>query len=680
MKPIGSQCARKGGTPAFGGGGHACLGWPNGGIETLSTQPSKPWLETLRRLAGTVLTPAARVGAIATVAIVHVLLVYWVTHETLPAGAFDLRRAERAPAGAASGWSLHALPDRDRDPKLAGREVWYRMSFSLAEVQGEPLAIYLGSSSAPATVLLNGVRLNPLGEAPDRAPRFWDQPSLYLVSEAALLDAGGGPLLPGRSELLVRIRADDSGRLALGAAAVGLLSDMEPLYRRAYLARVTAPRLIAFSMVLGGLLFFLLWRRRRSDAVYAWFVMAMLLWAVHTGTYVIDSPPLPPRLWEWLRLTTLMALAASAPGFVHSYLNRPDPRLQRRLWISVGGAATLLAILAATPVFYVVADYIWPVLSIAISLAALPVLVRTARRWPDPEAAWLGAGGAMVLILAAHDVLTLGGWWPGEEILVLPYAAPVTIIAFVSILLTRFARALNEAESLNVELESRVAEREGELKLSYDRLRAIEREQDLDRERERIMRDMHDGVGGHLVSLLAGIENRTADPQVLASRITEALEDLRLMIHSLDSAGEDLDTALAALRPKLETLLAAGGVELDWRVAGPGEGVRLGPSVVLQMMRVVQEATTNALKHAQASRVTIGLESEVARNERIVRLSVHDNGRGISGEPSAGRGLANIRKRTAMIGGRVDIRSSAAGTTIELQLALPASVGDGTTS
>lgn len=606
------------------------------------------------------------------VALIHIVLVYWATHETLPPGAFDLRRAERAPAGAASGWAPLALPDRQRDPGMAGEEVWYRMSFSLADVRGAPLAVYLRSSSAPATVLVNGVRLNALGELPERSPRFWDQPSLYMISESALLDAGGGPLMPGRSELLVRIRADDSGRLALGAVAVGWLSDMEPLYRRAYLARVTAPRLIAFSMVLSGLLFFLLWRRRRRDSVYAWFVVAMMLWAGHTLTYVIDAPPLPARIWEWLRLTSLMGLAVSVTGFVHSYLNRPDPRLERTLYLGAATASVLLAIAAATPIFYLVADYLWPALCLTVSLVPLRALARSPRRWPDMETAWLGAGGGMVLLLAAHDVLTLGGWWPGEEILVLPYAAPVTIMAFVSILLSRFARALNEAESLNVELESRVAEREGELRVSYDRLRAIEREQDLNHERERIMRDMHDGVGGHLVSLLAGIENRTADPAALAGRLAAALEDLRLMIHSLDNAGEDLDVALASLRPKLETLLAAGGVALDWKVAGPGEGVRPGPSTVLQVMRVMQEAATNALKHAQARRVTIALACEDAGADRLVRLTVSDDGGGIAAGAPAGKGLENIRRRAAAIGGTADIRSGDGGTVVELVFPLPA--------
>lgn len=639
--------------------------------ETLEDLPSMrlggPWTAAARAL----LTPAARVASVVLVALVHVAFVYWATHESMPDRVFDLRRAERAPAGAASSWTPRALPDLERRPDLAGEEVWYRLSFSLADVSSQPLAVYLRSSSAPPTVLVNGVRLNALGETPERAPRFWDQPSLYVITEAALLEAGSGPLVPGRSELLVRIRTDEAGRLAMGAAAVGYLSDLEPVYRRAWLARVTAPRLIAFSMLLSGLLFFLLWRRR-SDAVYIQFVIAMVLWAAHTLTYVIDNPPLPIRLWEWARLTSLLWLALSVTGFTLSYLGRPDPPLERGLRLGGLAATVLLAVLAATPLYFPVADYAWPGFCLVLSLAPLGALRRTARGWPDMETAWLGAGGAMILLLAAHDVLVLGGWWPGEETLVLAYAAPVTIVAFVSILLTRFARALQAAETLNVELESRVAEREGELRQSYDRLRAVEREQDLVGERERIMRDMHDGVGGHLVSLLAGLENRATPPEALAARLREALEDLRLMIHSLDNADEDLDVALATVRPKLESLLSEGGITLDWKVAGPGGGVRLGPGAVLQLMRILQEAVTNALKHSGADRVTVTLERIADADGAAARLSVHDNGRGLAARRPGGRGLDNIRHRARTAGGRADIRRSKSGTIVEVLISVPA--------
>jgi signal transduction histidine kinase len=79
----------------------------------------------------------------------------------------------------------------------------------------------------------------------------------------------------------------------------------------------------------------------------------------------------------------------------------------------------------------------------------------------------------------------------------------------------------------------------------------------------------------------------------------------------------------------------------------------------------VQEALTNAVKHAGASRVTVRAHEE----DGALRLSVADDGRGFDPEaPGAGFGLAGMRERVLLLGGTLEVSSGAAGTRIEATL------------
>ena len=91
----------------------------------------------------------------------------------------------------------------------------------------------------------------------------------------------------------------------------------------------------------------------------------------------------------------------------------------------------------------------------------------------------------------------------------------------------------------------------------------------------------------------------------------------------------------------------------------------LTPQNVLHVLRILQEAFTNILKHARAN--TVKVETGVAGMPGKVYVSVSDNGIGLSNE-HPGHGLANMRRRAQAIGGTLDIASAATGTMITLSL------------
>jgi signal transduction histidine kinase len=117
-----------------------------------------------------------------------------------------------------------------------------------------------------------------------------------------------------------------------------------------------------------------------------------------------------------------------------------------------------------------------------------------------------------------------------------------------------------------------------------------------------------------------------------------------------------------ALRPRL----AAAGLSLEWSVEDLPRDPRLTPEVILQVMRIVQEALSNVIKRPDARR--LGVAACYDADAEPIRLQIKDDGRGFNRpQPSGGDGLASMAARAERSGARLDIISaSQAGTDLRL--------------
>ena len=204
-----------------------------------------------------------------------------------------------------------------------------------------------------------------------------------------------------------------------------------------------------------------------------------------------------------------------------------------------------------------------------------------------------------------HDVASVFAGRPLAGLWLAVYAVSAVVLLTGVTNMLDFARAMGEAERLNRELEQRVRDKHAELERNYEALHALESGRAVAEERERIMRDMHDGMGGQLVSTLAMVESGRGSARAVADALRDALDDLRLVIDSLDPVEGDLGAALGQVRHRLEPRLERNGIRFDWRVLDLPAVSDLGPERVLQVLRIVQEAIANVVKHASASTVTL---------------------------------------------------------------------------
>ena len=198
-------------------------------------------------------------------------------------------------------------------------------------------------------------------------------------------------------------------------------------------------------------------------------------------------------------------------------------------------------------------------------------------------------------------------------------------------------------------------------------------------ERARWARELHDetlqGLGGlrMLVSAARRREDletmRTAMEQVV-EQIDGEIEGLRGLIRELRPAALDELGAAPAIEELGIRMASRHGIEVLTAVALEG---RHPPEVETALYRIIQEALTNAVKHAGATHVAISVDE----SDGVVRLTVTDDGMGFDpGAPRSGFGLAGMRERVELLGGELEVASSPEGTRVTA--ALPAGPRPGT--
>jgi PAS domain S-box-containing protein len=211
-------------------------------------------------------------------------------------------------------------------------------------------------------------------------------------------------------------------------------------------------------------------------------------------------------------------------------------------------------------------------------------------------------------------------------------------------------------------------------------------------ERERLARELHDTVGQVLgyVSLqaqAAGKKLADGDPEAagtLLARLTDvarhAHADVRESILALSTAPSERWSFLPALRRYLDEVRTDYGVQTELCVAPDLSQDPLDPEVAVQVLRVVQEAVTNARRHAGGCAVQVLME----RHDGTLCVTVADDGRGFAVEPAGALhdghfGLAFMRERMQEVGGSVHITSlPGLGTSVSLTVvARPATEGEG---
>jgi len=571
-----------------------------------------------------------------------------------PQGGQIVNEASYRPPGATTS-DMVALPHRWYGfVDIRGVVGEYEVAFDLpAAPPAEPLYIYIPLLSQNVSVWLQD---HELFNTETRSQQLGLSSGITMMRQ--LPDS---QLHAGRNVLLLRLKTRGVMPGYLSQVHIGTLQQLATPYRaRVFVFEHLRLMALACQLLLTTAVL-VIWLYRPREPFFGW-MAALLGFSLlsYSGQFADFYPPLTTTL-PW---TYMLGTASSfIPLILLLIINgTPIPRWLRLMPLLVPGVPMLLAASGVAPV-QVLAVWISAPLNIAGMLGALGAAIWIALVRHRKEA-WLMlipllmAGGAVI-----HDLLSVAGV-VRDPIQMLIYYRPLELLGLTIILMRRFGQSLYHLDRANIHLREQLEQREAELSQLYTEEKRQAARQVRSEERRRLTVDLHDGLSGHLASIIALAERERAAGIEHTAR--EALDDLRVVIHSLNVGDHELGLALANYRDRLVRQLKRVGIALDWSHVRLPDISNVTPTHALNVLRILQEAITNARKHGPATSISVRGE---AGADGTALLTVENDGAPFTeADRGVGAGLANMRRRAAQLGGTLEIEARATGTRVTLRL------------
>ncbi len=538
-----------------------------------------------------------------------------------------------------------------------------RLRFAMPEgaaVSREPHAVAITRIGNAYEIELNGVLLGSAGSLLGARDRWSAKYPVFLTFPSQLLARD--------NELRVRLRADAGYRSGLSVVRVGPAAQLAPQARAAALGRIALPLATAVLSLLVAAFCALLWWQQR-DALYAWAGIGEALWALSVADTVIETAPLPWPYWG-MSLLLLRALWSWSLYCIAQEVCGARPSLEWRTMLAVQALMPLciaaMVVLQSTQpllLWYVLnfVTWIWVIARLATQAWRTRARVGGRERWIIV--------GVLLAVMVASLRDVYAGRWSAElydESAWAKYVATLVGAAMMWLVSRRFLSARAEVVQLNASLTGQVAQKEVELRQSFAKLTELERSRAVLAERERILRDLHDGVGANLATAVRQLEGGRASAQDVVQTLRESMDQLKLSIDAMNLPAGDVNALLASLRYRLQPRIESAGIAVDWQVDALPHWAAGNDEAMRHLQFLLLEVISNVLQHAQAS--LLQLSARVGPGGGgVIEIQLTDNGRGLRAPPE--QGLRSMHLRADAIGAVLSIEPAAPGTRVGILLA-----------
>lgn len=525
----------------------------------------------------------------------------------------------------------------------------------------KPLAIYLPRMGNTFVIKINQHELarfgsNPPGPYDDAAtrPRYFSIPAEWLTP---------------RTTVEITIAAKGGRFGGLSTVTVGPPEEVHTLFARDEFEQIDLRLILVVVGVMLGMLGLLWWVRQR-DISYLYYALAEFLWAFLAARHLLSPPPLPWPLWgDVIRA----AFVLSVPLQCKFALIVID---QDKGWVRKLNSFLLIGAIPAVVVAGLhggrIVVVLWMCLLAINVLGMAWVVVSNLSRNSSLEKVILSVAIAVVVVSALRDVAVR---WASTSIYTdiawVRYAWTGFGVGFAWIIAERMRRATKALSTMNASLAGRLAARDAELTAAFERERVLDVERGALVERQRLMRDLHDGLGSHLVGALRIAQHASASKDDITSQLRMAVDQLKMTVDAMQEVDGDIPSLLGAIRHRLSPRLEAAGIGLHWKVDHLPTVQQWGVRQSYDLQMILLEAFTNIVAHSGATAVTLSARCDAVQGRSTITLEICDNGRGISTDalhPPAGKGMASMHARAKAIGAVMGIRTGADGTCIVLEI------------
>jgi len=555
---------------------------------------------------------------------------------------------------------IDAALNHDRAAPLT-KVSWYRLRVPPLETASEPRYLYIPRWKTDGQLAVYGDGRLLYQSHASMSWNGWNIP-LWIA-----LDATENALAP--QDILLRVERPRMSGGGISSVWLGEESSLNWRYRVRDVLQVQLPFMSSAAFLALGLFSLFVWFRHRDQALYLLFFLVSLTSYLRSMHFYLGAQRLPIQddWFSWLTVNSLFWMIATVHFFLN-YLHRHP-----LAWLNRTVSGVTLAIGIATLPFFTVLPSVYILSALAYVVLLLmgttvaTVGLRKSLQVQSRDGILLASWGLLGMMFGLYDWLLQNNYVSIEGSYLGPYSNIIAFLIFTYIIFHRYLGALDDVNRVNATLEARLQAREADLTESHRRLREIEQRQMLSRERQRMVQDMHDGLGSSLVSALRVVEHGHMDEAEVAQVLKGCIDDLKLALDSMEPVEADLLLLLATLRFRLGPRLESTGIALRWEVTNVPALDWLDPKNALHILRILQETFTNIIKHTHATEIRVATGVD---NDHVV-VTVTDNGQGFlleGAKKNGGKGLSNQVRRAQVIGAEISLESGDTGTCFTLRL------------
>jgi signal transduction histidine kinase len=486
--------------------------------------------------------------------------------------------------------------------------------------------------------------------------RSWNVPRMWQIPNSAVNNK--------ENTIWIYVAKAAIQEANLGHVHIGVDQQLIPIYKNYQLRQQTLISIGFLINIIVGIFYLMVWVIYRKEVTYLWISLSVTFWVCYSSFFLLTSTPLTTlqldRLLAWLFSTYTIVSCIS----IWRFANLKFPKIEKLL-LSIFILATI--ILALVPNEYlketIQAFFILNMIIFLLENTTYPFLAYKSKQIEVYLMAALHALFVPVSIHDAHQILTYQSeFWS-------PFISPFTAL-FLGVLLGLRLYRNNKVistfnETLTSEIETVTQKLSSSLKSQYELALENIRLQ----ERINLSRDLHDGIGGSIVRSIELVKrNKHIEKDNILSILKLLSSDLREIIDngsSLDAQTPESPMLWAApTRHRFMEIFDELNIQANWHLDNKWKNPP-SPLQCLTLTRVIEETFTNIIKHSKATRVEVTLTETTQQ----LTLKIHDNGIGFNPNDvseSTHVGLQSMRMRVARIAGQFTVKSSEAGTEINV--------------